>query len=165
MNNLIPHSPGVSGFRNPAQYRTHIARRTSASHGFREREYLTRVSPWISAIVNDNTDENTKWKAWKYRRSASVTLLFWRCTITRLLIHSWGDRGRMIHRRDTISQRTTRVEFRDKGESAPRREHATGIFRLSFQGTSTQIKSRREVVFLTRKSKPSYICCGRISRW
>jgi len=46
--------------------------------------------------------------------------------------HSWSDKGRMIHRRDTIAQRATRVEFRDKGESAPRRAHATGIFRLSW---------------------------------
>lgn len=66
------------------------------------------------------------------RPPAYVTLLFWRCRITRLLILTalGVRRGKMIHRRDTIAQRTTRVEFRDKGESVPRRAYADGIFRL-----------------------------------
>lgn len=66
------------------------------------------------------------------RPPAYVTLLFWRCRITRLLILTalGVRRGKMIHRRDTIVQRTTRVEFRDKGESVPRRVYAAGIFRL-----------------------------------
>jgi len=149
MNNLIPHSPGVLRLRNTCVYK--CVARISHIRDF-EREYLTRASPWISEILNER--DNSKWKyeakSVKTRETPSVGLRY----VVALTLHnhaiintnhSWGDRGRMIHRRDMIVQRATRVEFRDKGESAPRRAHATGS-----PGTFTQSSLLREV-FLTWK--------------
>lgn len=90
---------------------------------------------WNFEYECDNTDENTGQKVWKcekYQPASYYVVLTLHNHAIININHSSGDRGRMIHRRDTIAQRTTRVELHDKGESAPRRAHATDIFRLSW---------------------------------